>query len=298
MNTDMELLKININEDLGTTSADVDKGADSKISLMETIFQNTIYQQVCDTQPTHSPTGKVYCTTRPASGGIGTKVVEFNVEEKKIPSYFEKEWLQDYIAKFGVLAVDKLKKYLAWDIKDFMTAQFISMLNDMAEVQDTVVVGAGSYDAGFSKIIAAYNKAVAKMATENKRGYAPYIICSPKVGAAFTTAGQLKFIENTDNINREYLGTYGRVKVFVDLNAETDYLTIGHHDNGQGSSSIIFSPYHVADGLVEDYSVDESAVYVLSRYKFVRNPFDVSTSGSGDSIFAKTFAVDFTDSGF
>lgn len=298
MNTNLEMIKININEDLGTTSADVDKGSDSKISLIETIFQNTIYEQVCDTQPTHSPTGKVYATTRPNTVGMGTKVIEFNVGEKKIPTRFTKEWLQDYVSKFGGNAVSKLKKYIAWDIKDFMTAQFIDMLNDMAEVQPTVTLGNGSFNDEFIKIIAAYNKAASKIATDTKRGYSPYIICSPKVGAAFQTAGQIKFIENEDNVNREYLGKFGRVKVFIDPNATTEYLTVGHFDNGMGGSSIIFSPYHVSDDLITDYSVDESAAYVLARYKFVRNPFDSSENGSGDSYFAKTIPISFGTSGF
>jgi hypothetical protein len=296
MNENVLLVGKNMNlfeDETGATTASTDIAkVNYKVELIETIFQKTIFEQVCDTQPTATPSGLVYSTTRLPSGGIGTKSVAFEVEETKIPSKFTKEWLQDYNHKFGDTGIIKLKKYISWDIKDILEQKFITALNTMAEVQSTVTLGNTNITDEFMKIVAAYNKALAKMASEHKRGYSPYIVCSQKVGAALTTIGQIKFDENDDNVNREFLGWYGRTKVFVDNAASSDYLTIGHFDNMLGGSSLIFCPYVIDDGVVDDYSVEESAVYVLARCKFVRNPFDVS--GDGNSIFAKRIPINFS----
>lgn len=289
--TESVLKNLELNENM--SSADV-AAVDNKVELIETIFQNTIYEQVCDVQPTATPEGLVYCTTRPGTNGMGTKSVRFTVDEEKLPSRFSKEWFMDYVNQFGKNAVSKLKIYVSWDIKDITTQKFITMLNDIAEVQPSVVLtDSNDLQKEFFKIISAYNKAITKLAQDSQRGFAPYVICTRKVAAALGTIGQIKFTENNENITKELFGFYGNVKIFVDnYTTNEDYFIVGHHDFSLGGSTIIFCPYIVSDATLENYSVEESAVYVLSRYKLVRNPFD--NTGTNDSKFAKKVTVDFS----
>lgn len=293
----LDVVKQNIlvKEDIQTVHTDVESGDSLVGDLIGRIYQNTIVEQVCDIQPCIGPSGVMFYSFK-EDGKRKTDSKTFTLDKIESIGKYNKEWFQDFNASFGKGSTASwVLNNTAWDAKDDLDITFIELLNDLAEVQTEVTFnGEGAPLADeFMNIIGAINKAAALIATETKRGNTPYVICSPKVGAAISTVGLLALDENVSTTNRDYLGRIGKTRFFVDNNATSDYAIVAHHGFGNGNSSIIFSPYVVESKIADDYSVDEIGVLLINRFGMNQHPTD--TIGDGNSNFIKKIPVDFGD---
>jgi hypothetical protein len=291
----MKLLEKNILSEVTTADA---ASTETRLKLLTKIFQKSIATQVCSVQPTAMPDGKAFATKRNGTGGLGTKFVDFTVGDEansKPVGRFNKEWMQDFIAYFGIDGQAHLTKTVLWDAIESMDRALINGLHSIAQVYPTLTLAAAADPrVEFIKIIGAANKATANISKESENGFNPYWIVSPKVAAAISTLGigQSQFDQNEEMLNKEYIGKYGNVDVFVDIKATTEFVLVGHKDDGAGDSTYILCPYKTYDMVMDDYSLEESAIVVFNRYALVRSPWD--NTGVNDSIMAKKIPVDFT----
>lgn len=291
----IKLLEKNILSEMST--ADV-ASTETRLKLLTKIFQKSIAVQVCSVQPTPTPNGKAFATKRGVNGSLGTKSVDYTVgdeDKSKHVNRYDKEWFQDFTHYFGIDGEAHLTKVTLWDAIESMDRALINGLHSIAEIYPTLTLAnATDLRTEFIKIVGAANKATAKIAAESENGMNPYWIVSPKVAAALSTIGmgQPKFDQNEEMLNKEYLGKFGNADVFIDIKATSEFIIVGHKDDGAGDSTYILCPYKTYDRIVSDYSLEESAVVVYNRYALVRTPWD--KTGTNDSIMAKKIPVDFS----
>jgi hypothetical protein len=280
------------NENELFTSSDV-AGTDTFVGpLVQRIFKDTIAEQICDIQPCYSPSGAVYASKRDGTKWVTMKR-DFTVDEIKVAARFSHEWFQDFTATYKKNGKDFLFANVSEDAKDQIDSNVIDMLNAMATPTATLTLANTDAETEGTKILSKINTAVYEMAIATKRGTRPFVIVSYKVASLLSTAGMIAFQESDNTKNRDFVGRIGRTMVFMDINATTDYVLVGHKGYSMGDSSVIVAPYISAEKLVEDYSVDESAIVVINRVGLVRTPLDEST-GDANSHFATKIPVDFT----
>lgn len=295
-NLDMVIKNSMLVESPTMVHTDVESGDTFTGELVGRIYQNTIVNQVCDVQPCIGPTGVVYSVKRGPNGELGTQKRVFDLDSKDTIGRFTKEWYQDYTSQFGKDGKQLLTKNLSFDAKDEIDSEFITKLNAIATPEGSAVTfgSTGIISDELMLLLGVVNKMSSKIATDTKRGYNPFVICSPKVGAAFSTLGMTSMNDSFDVQNRDYIGNIGKIRFYIDINATSEYMTVGHNGNGLGDSSLILAPYLVEVLESDDYSTEESAIRIINRYGIVQNPFDTST-GNSDSPFARTIEVDFTN---
>lgn len=264
--------------------------------VIERIYKDSIAAQVCDVQPAYGPSGIIFYTKR-VNDKMTVGSASFEVDDgiKEIANV-SKEWWQDFAAVTGRDSSSYIIDNLMQDISEELDKKFITKLNEIAPVVRTITFSSTSdMYSGFMSIMAAVFEGSGIIAKETERGHRPYVIASTKVAAALATLGFMTGLpsgRDTDDTNINLIGNLYNTKVFIDYDAASDYLLVGHKGNYVGDSTFILAPYALETKVAEEASVDENGVLVHNRFKFVRHPLD--NTGVNDSKFAKKYIINFT----
>lgn len=283
-----------VTEDVATTASDIQPGNAFVGELIGRIYQDTIVSQVCDTQPCFGPNGVVFYSYKKPNNVYATGSKAFDCTKIEKIGRFKKEWFEDFTRIYKQDGINFLSSNISLDNRIDLDRLFINTLHSVAEVLPEVTFNGApaAIQDDFMNILASINQASSKIATETQRGYKPYIIVSPNVGATLSTVGLLALDENIDVINKDYIGRIGKTRVFVDTYAESEFVLVGHHGISMGDSSFILCPYIIETRVEQEYSVDESGILIINRFGLVRNPLD--TTGSNNSKFVKKIPVNFS----
>jgi len=130
-----------------------------------------------------------------------------------------------------------------------------------------------------------------RIAKDTRRGKGNMVICSSDVAAALAMSGSLQATPmgggqlQVDDTGNTFVGTLGggRLKVYVDPYAETNYVCVGYKGTSQYDAGIFYCPY-VPLQMVR--AVGESTfqpkIGFKTRYGMVSNPF-VTSDAAGTS---------------
>jgi len=142
------------------------------------------------------------------------------------------------------------------------------------------------------------------VAKATRRGKGNIVICSSNVASALAAAGVLDYAPalatnlNVDDTGNVFAGVLnGRIKVFIDPFAGSDYITVGYRGTNAYDAGLFYCPY-VPLTMVRavDPNTFQPKIGFKTRYGLVANPFagGASTGGVGTNAqnpYFRTFTV-------
>jgi hypothetical protein len=143
------------------------------------------------------------------------------------------------------------------------------------------------------------------VAKATRRGKGNIVICSSNVASALAAAGVLDYAPalatnlNVDDTGNVFAGIInGRLKVFVDPFAATDYITVGYRGSNAYDAGVFYCPY-VPLTMVRavDPNTFQPKIGFKTRYGLVANPFagdptaDNGKGANGQNPYFRRFVV-------
>ena len=133
------------------------------------------------------------------------------------------------------------------------------------------------------------------IAKETRRGKGNFMICSSDVASALNAAGMLDYTPalsaslTVDDTGNTFAGVLnGRIRVYIDPYANTDYINVGYKGTNPYDAGIFYCPY-VPLTMVRAVGEDtfQPKIGFKTRYGMVSNPF-VGTAPSDGLATVKT----------
>jgi hypothetical protein len=267
--------------------------------------------------PVSTAAGETLGGTGASFGDMGFTIEKATVEAKTrgLKAEYTMELAQDLKAVHGLDAESELANILSTEILAEINREVINTIN--AKAKPSTMPGSPSPDNDFDlaadadgrwavekfkSLIFQIEIEANKIATETRRGKGNFIICSSNVASALAAAGQLDYTPalaanlNVDATGNTFAGVLnGRIKVYVDPYAVSDYVTVGFRGTSAYDAGLFYCPY-VPLTMVR--AVDESTfqpkIGFKTRYGMQQNPFVGLTTGTGSddqNPYFRTFSV-------
>jgi hypothetical protein len=157
----------------------------------------------------------------------------------------------------------------------------------------------------FKGLIMQIEREANTIARETRRGKGNVVICSSDVASALAAAGMLDYAPalstnlNVDDTGNTFAGVLnGRMKVYIDPYATTDYVTVGYKGSNAYDAGVFYCPY-VPLQMVKAVGENDfqPRIGFKTRYGMASNPFVGSTPADGlaaakTNMYYRTFRVD------
>jgi hypothetical protein len=214
---------------------------------------------------------------------------------RALKAEYTMELAQDLKAIHGLEAETELANILSGEILAEINREVIRTINSQAKSGGALTAaGAASADFDlntdadgrwsvekFKGLIFQLERDANKIAKETRRGRGNFVICSSDVASAFAAAGMLDYAPalstalNVDDTGSTFAGVLnGKMKVYIDPYATTDYVTVGYKGTNAYDAGVFYCPY-VPLTMVR--AVDEDSfqpkIGFKTRYGIVSNPF-------------------------
>jgi len=258
-------------------------------------YAGTAPYQVGQALPT--ATGELLGT---GSGNQDFGTMGFDIEKtvvtantRALKASYTMELAQDLKAVHGLDAESELANILSSEILFEINREIIETINAKA------VLGArfnyttpGVYDVRtdadgrwaaerYKSLHMAIELEANQIAKETRRGKGNFILCSSNVASALAAAGSLDYAPalstklEVDDTGNTFAGVLnGRIKVYIDPYAFTDYITVGYRGTNPYDAGIFYAPY-VPLTMVRaiDPASFQPRIAFKTRYGVVANPF-------------------------
>ncbi len=232
------------------------------------------------------------------NGEMGFDIVRSSVVAKtrQLRSGYTLELAQDLKAVHGLDAETELANILTTEILAEINREVINTINVAAQSAGDFSLTTdadGRWAAEKFKSLAFKLEQEANTIAKNtRRGKGNIIICSSNVASALQASGQLDYATalstklNVDDTGNTFAGVLnGRLKVYVDPYALSDYATIGFRGTNQYDAGIFYCPY-VPLQMVRavDPTTFQPAIAFKTRYGIVANPFVEAYAGNSKGL--------------
>jgi hypothetical protein len=237
-------------------------------------------------------------------GDMGFTIEKAAVEAKTrgLKAEYTMELAQDLKAVHGLDAEGELANILSTEILAEINREVINTINAKAQVGlgNIAESPAGDFDLSvhadgrwsvekFKSLIFQLEIEANAISINTRRGKGNFVLCSANVASALAAAGSLDTAQinglNVDATGNTFAGTLnGRLKVYVDPYAASDYVTVGYRGSNPYDAGLFYCPY-VPLTMVR--AVDEQTfqpkIGFKTRYGMVKNPFVEEVIGDGAS---------------
>ena len=210
------------------------------------------------------------------------------------------ELAQDLKAIHGLDAESELANILSSEILAEINREVVREVNNQAKTGAAGTASAGTFnldvDANgrwsvekFKGLLFQIERESNVIAKETRRGKGNFILCSSDVASALSMAGVLDYAPalntslNVDDTGNTFAGVLnGRVKVYVDPYAGSDYMTVGYRGSNPYDAGMFYCPY-VPLQMVRAVGENtfQPKIGFKTRYGMVSNPFVGSTPANG-----------------
>ena len=236
-------------------------------------------------------------------------------KSRALKAEYTLELAQDLKAIHGLDAESELANILSSEILAEINREVIRNVNVQAKVGAAATATAGTFnldvDANgrwsvekFKGLLFQIERESNKIAKETRRGKGNFILCSSDVASALSMAGVLDYAPalstslNVDDTGNTFAGILnGRVKVYVDPYAGSDYLTVGYRGTNPYDAGMFYCPY-VPLQMVRAVGENtfQPKIGFKTRYGMVSNPFVGATpadglASAGTNQYYRKFAV-------
>ena len=209
------------------------------------------------------------------------------------------ELAQDLKAIHGLDAESELANILSSEILAEINREVVREVNNQAKTGASTTAVAGTFnldvDANgrwsvekFKGLLFQIERESNVIAKETRRGKGNFILCSSDVASALSMAGVLDYAPalstslNVDDTGNTFAGVLnGRVKVYVDPYAGSDYMTVGYRGSNPYDAGMFYCPY-VPLQMVRAVGENtfQPKIGFKTRYGMVSNPFVGTTPTS------------------
>jgi hypothetical protein len=243
------------------------------------------------------------------TGGSSFGEMGFTIERQTVTAKsralkaeYTLELAQDLKAIHGLDAETELANILSTEILAEINREVIRTINSQAKTgaQQGNVTAKGVFSMSsdtdgrwsaekFKGLGVQIDREANVIAKETRRGKGNVIICSSDVATALAAAGTLDYspalannlqVDDTGNTFAGLLN--GRIKVYIDPYASTDYVTVGYKGTNPYDSGVFYCPY-VPLQMVKAVGEDDfqPRIGFKTRYGMASNPFVGSTPTDG-----------------
>ena len=244
-----------------------------------------------------------------SSGESSFREMGFTIEKatvtaksRALKAEYSLELAQDLKAIHGLDAETELANILSTEILAEINREVIRTINAQAKtgaLQTNTAVN-GIFDVQtdadgrwsvekFKGLILQIERESNVIAKETRRGKGNFIICSSDVASALNAAGMLDYTPalsaslTVDDTGNTFAGVLnGRIRVYIDPYANTDYINVGYKGTNPYDAGIFYCPY-VPLTMVRAVGEDtfQPKIGFKTRYGMVSNPFVGATPSDG-----------------
>jgi len=242
-------------------------------------------------------------------GGSSFNEMGFTIERQTVTAKsralkaeYTLELAQDLKAIHGLDAETELANILSTEILAEINREVIRTVNSQAKTgaQQANVTAKGIFNLSsdadgrwsaekFKGLTVQIDREANVIAKETRRGKGNVVICSSDVATAHAAAGSLDYspaISNNlqvDDTGNTFAGVLnGRIRVYIDPYASTDYITVGYKGTNPYDSGVFYCPY-VPLQMVKAVGEDDfqPRIGFKTRYGMASNPFVGATPSDG-----------------
>lgn len=268
------------------------------------------------TDPITGQTTGTGMTTAQAEGSDNWNEMAFSIEKssveaksRQLKATYSIELAQDLRAIHGLDADNELSNILSTEIISEINRQVVRTIYNVAVpgAVDTATPGTFDLDVDadgrwsvekFKGLLFNIERDANKIAVETRRGKGNFILCSADVASALHLAGALdnngnKLDNNitVDPTGATFAGVYrGRMKVYVDPYATTDFYVVGYKGANQYDAGMFYCPYVPLQKLnAVSQDTFQPIIGFKTRYGMVSNPY--TTMNGGENVYYRKVAV-------
>ena len=261
---------------------------------------------------------------RGMTGGAGANFGEmaFSIEKstvtaksRALKAEYTMELAQDLKAIHGLDAEGELANILSAEILAEINREVVRSVLKTAKIGalQTSTAVSGIFDVNtdsdgrwmverFKGLIMQIERECNVIAKETRRGKGNFILCSSDVASALAAAGMLDYTPalsaqlNVDDTGNTFAGVLnGRVKVYIDPYATTDFVCVGYRGTNPYDAGLFYCPY-VPLTMVKAVGENDfqPRMGFKTRYGMIANPF-VARDGLGnnrENQYFRIFRVD------
>jgi len=285
-----------------------------------------------DSDPSGDPFAGAYATD--TSSGMSTASAEalgdsasnafnemsFTIEKatvtavsRALKAEYTLELAQDLKAIHGLDAESELANILSAEILAEINREVVREVNLQAKTGASATASPGTFnldvDANgrwsvekFKGLLFQIERESNVIAKDTRRGKGNFILCSSDVASALSMAGVLDYAPalstnlNVDDTGNTFAGLLnGRVKVYIDPYAGSDYMTVGYRGSNPYDAGLFYCPY-VPLQMVRAVGENtfQPKIGFKTRYGMIPNPFVTSTplssvsGGRGNNQYFRT----------
>ena len=244
-----------------------------------------------------------------STGNTAFREMGFTIEKatvtaksRALKAEYSLELAQDLKAIHGLDAETELANILSTEILAEINREVIRTINAQAKTgalqKNTAVNGIFNVQTDadgrwsvekFKGLILQIERESNVIAKETRRGKGNFIICSSDVASALNAAGMLDYTPalsaslTVDDTGNTFAGVLnGRIRVYIDPYANTDYINVGYKGTNPYDAGIFYCPY-VPLTMVRAVGEDtfQPKIGFKTRYGMVSNPFVDTDNMSG-----------------
>ena len=251
-----------------------------------------------------------------ALGNTGNDFAEmgFSIEKQSVvaksralKAEYSLELAQDLKAIHGLDAETELANILSTEILAEINREVIRTVNTQAVLgaQQASIAQKGVFDLTsdadgrwsaekFKGLVIQLDREANEIAKTTRRGKGNVVICSSDVATALAASGQLDYQVGAglavDDTGNTFAGTLnGKMKVYIDPYATTDYVTVGYKGANAYDAGVFYCPY-VPLQMVKAVGENDfqPRIGFKTRYGMAANPF---VSPAGEQNIAATAGI-------
>ena len=234
--------------------------------------------------------------------GFTIEKATVTAKSRALKAEYSLELAQDLKAIHGLDAETELANILSTEILAEINREVIRTINSQAKTGalQANVTKNGIFDLSsdadgrwsaekFKGLVVQLDREANVIAKETRRGKGNVVICSSDVATALAASGMLDYTPamNTnlqvDDTGNTFAGVLnGRLRVYIDPYAQTDYVTIGYKGTNPYDAGLFYCPYvplQMVKAVAED--TFQPKIGFKTRYGMASNPFVGSTPADG-----------------
>ena len=240
-------------------------------------------------------------------------------KSRALKAEYSLELAQDLKAIHGLDAETELANILSTEIMAEINREVVRTLNSQAKTgalqTNTAINGIFNVQTDadgrwsvekFKGLILQIEREANVIAKETRRGKGNFMICSSDVASALASSGMLDYSPamstnlNVDDTGNTFAGVLnGRMRVYIDPYANTDYINVGYKGTNPYDAGVFYCPY-VPLTMVRAVGEDtfQPKIGFKTRYGMAANPFvpgAISNNGLGtvkSNQYYRIFRVD------
>ena len=244
-----------------------------------------------------------------STGGSSFGEMGFTIEKatvtaksRALKAEYSLELAQDLKAIHGLDAETELANILSTEILAEINREVIRTMNAQAKTgalqSNTAINGIFNVQTDadgrwsvekFKGLILQVEREANVIAKETRRGKGNFMVCSSDVASALAASGMLDYAPamatnlNVDDTGNTFAGVLnGRMRVYIDPYAATDYINVGYKGTNPYDAGLFYCPY-VPLTMVRAVGEDtfQPKIGFKTRYGMASNPFVGSTPADG-----------------